>query len=341
MKDLETTSDVLQLFGEPSRLRLLSLLAGHELTVGELVAITGLTQSRVSTHLGKLRKGGLLSDRPVGASTFYRLSSRIPASTDRIWRLLSSELSDSLLSDDRERAEQAIAAREQGERWPDQVAGSMERHYSPGRTWEATCRAFGAMLELGDVLDVGSGDGALAELLAPQARSITCIDASERVVAAASERLSAHKHVRALCADMHELPVEASSIDQVLMLNVLTFSDRPSEALAEAARTLRQGGSLTVVTLAPHDHQEVAAAYGHQLAGIAPSTLESMLLEAGLSVDSCAITSRERTRPHFEVVTAVATLTGKKARARKPTSKKSREARKPAPRKVRKAGRSR
>lgn len=306
MNDLETTSDVLQLLGEPSRLRLLSLLSAAELSVGELVAITGLTQSRVSTHLAKLRAGRLVDDRRVGTSAFYRLAERVPPAIDRIWRLLSAELSDGQLAEDRARAELAVAARGRGERWADQVAGTMERHYSPGRTWEATCRAFGAMLQLGDVLDIGSGDGALAELIAPGARSITCVDQSPHVVAAAADRLAGHAHVRVVCADMHALPVADASFDQVLMLNVLSYSEHPADAIAEAARALRAGGTLTVVTLAAHEHMDVAANYGHRTAGIAPATLRQQLQRVGLSVERCAITSREHKRPHFQVVTAVA-----------------------------------
>jgi ArsR family transcriptional regulator len=52
---LERTATLLHLFGDPTRVRLVALLARHELTVAELMAVTELAQSRVSTHLGKLR----------------------------------------------------------------------------------------------------------------------------------------------------------------------------------------------------------------------------------------------------------------------------------------------
>jgi ArsR family transcriptional regulator len=183
----------------------------------------------------------------------------------------------------------------------------MERHYSPGRTWEATARGLLAFVQLGDVLDVGSGDGAVAQLLAPRARSICCVDRSERVVDAARARMAGLGNVRSCVADMHALPFTDAAFDQVLHLNTLTYSDRPRLALAEAARVLRPGGTLTVVTLAEHRQAEVTAAYGHCQSGFAPERLRGWLLDSGLAVQSCSITSRERRPPHFEVVTAEAT----------------------------------
>ncbi|MDH5675959.1 MAG: metalloregulator ArsR/SmtB family transcription factor [Myxococcales bacterium] len=306
MGALETTSDSLQLLGEPSRLRLLSLLGVHEMTVGELVEVTGLTQSRVSTHLGKLREAGLVIDRRVGTAAFYRRAAKLPETFARLWEAVAAQLDDRDLKRDLKRAERVVRGRAQGASWPDAVAGAMERHYSPGRTWEATCRALTALLQLGDVLDVGSGDGAIAELLAPECASLTCLDQSPRVSAAAAERLARFDNVRSLCGDMHALPFEQARFDRVLMLNVLSYSETPGQALSEAARVLRPGGSLCLVTLAPHQALELTAGFGHVRGGLSPSAVKKMLLEAGLRVERAAITSREARRPHFEVVTAVA-----------------------------------
>jgi DNA-binding transcriptional ArsR family regulator len=303
---LEQTSETLQVFGEPTRLRLLALLAEHELTVTELVEVVGLAQSRVSTHLGKLRDAGLVRDRRVGSSSYYRLSETIPELPSRLWRLLARDLDDAALAADAERARELLAARAGDARWPDAVAGEMERHYSPGRTWEATCRAFAGLVRLGDVLDLGSGDGTMAQLLAPRARSITCVDVSPHVVEAAQRRLGAAEHVRCLCADMHALPLPDASFDQVLLLNALACAHDPAQALSEAARVLRPGGELAIVTLDAHEQTAAVAAYGHVQPGFAPSTLSALLLQAGLRVSACAVTSRERRSPRFNVVTAFA-----------------------------------
>jgi ArsR family transcriptional regulator len=162
------------------------------------------------------------------------------------------------------------------------------------------------LLRLGDVLDAGAGDGATAQLLAPRARSITCVDVSEKLVEAARVRLAGHANARCEVADLHDLPFGDGSFDQVLLLNVLPFLKQPGAALAEAARVLRPGGALALVTLAAHEHLDVTAAYGHVHAGFAPANLRRLLGKAGLDVETCDITSRERRAPYFQVVTAFA-----------------------------------
>src|SRR4051794_1948154 len=174
---IETRVDLLRLFGDPTRVRLAALLERDELTVAEITRITDLPQSRVSTHLGKLREAGVLRDRREGASTYYCMNDgAMPPDARRVWTTVTGTLDEPLLRADRDRCASLVRSRESGKGWPDAVAGQMERYYSPGRTWEATARGLLGLVRLGDVLDAGSGDGALAALLAPRARHITCLD---------------------------------------------------------------------------------------------------------------------------------------------------------------------
>lgn len=305
MPSVDSTVELLHLFGDVTRVRLLALLSDDELSVAELTQITDLPQSRVSTHLGRLREAGLLRDRRVGAFTKYAVAEgSMPSEAKKVWALVRSDLDDKLLETDRARRERLRAA--SAASWPESIAGEMERHYSPGRTWEATARCLLGFVRLGDVLDIGSGDGAIAELLAPRARSITCVDKSERVLEAARSRLGRHDNVRVVASDMHALELPDESFDQALLLNTLTYSERPARAIEEAARVLRPGGTLAVVTLASHSHREVTAAYGHVQAGFEPSELRRWLSRAGLSVLECRVTWRERTRPYFDVISGFA-----------------------------------
>jgi SAM-dependent methyltransferase len=319
MSSLGATSDLLGLLAEPSRVRLLALLGDTELTVNELCAVTELGQSRVSTHLGKLRDAGLVRDRRAGGSTYYRMANGdLPAPARKLWSVVAADLNDAQLANDRRRCAAVLRARadaRKGDRWPDSVAGEMERHYSPGRTWEALARGLIGLCDLGDVLDAGAGDGATAQLLAPRARTITCVDVSETLVDAARVRLAGHANVRAEAADLHALPFADASFDQVLLLNVLTHLRAPAQALGELARVLRPGGRLALVTLAAHEHLEVTAAYGHVTPGFKPAEIRKLLEKAGLAVEQCAVTSREKRAPQFEVVTAFAekpTTTGRR-----------------------------
>jgi ArsR family transcriptional regulator len=312
MASVASAVNVLQLFGEPSRVRLLALLARQELTVAELTTITELGQSSVSTHLGRLREAGVVRDRKAGASTFYALNDgAMPDGARKVWELVQNDLDDGVLEADRARCEAAVRARAANGAasagWPDDAAGQMERHYSPGRTWEATARGLLGLARLGDVLDAGSGDGTIAQLLAPRARTVTLVDKRERMIDAARTRLARAKNARFAVGDVEALPFDAASFDEVLLFNVLTHVASPPRALAEVARVLRPGGALALVTLAAHDHADVTAAYGELHAGFAPDKLRRLLAKAGFSVGSCDITSREKRPPHFEVVTAFAT----------------------------------
>ena len=286
MPSLGATSDLLGLLAEPSRVRLLALLAEQELTVGELCAVTELGQSRVSTHLGKLREAGLLRDRRAGGSTFYRMANgEMPDAARKLWSVVAADLDDAQLASDRRRCAGVLRTRATTGRWPDSVAGEMERHYSPGRTWEALARGLIGLIELGDVLDAGAGDGATAQLIAPRARSVTCVDVSETLIDAARVRLAGHPNAKAEVADLVELPFADASFDQVLALNVLTHLRAPARALGELARVLRPGGRLVLVTLAAHEHLDVTSSYGHVHAGFRPAEVRRLVERTDLAVE--------------------------------------------------------
>ncbi|MCC6526310.1 MAG: ArsR family transcriptional regulator [Polyangiaceae bacterium] len=317
MTSLEATVDLAQLFADPTRVRLLALVAHAPHTVAELTEITELGQSRVSTHLGKLKEAGLVRDRPSGSSTYYGLNDgAMPPAAQRLWGAVAGELADAVLAEDRKRAAALIRARAGAQSWPDSVAGQLERHYSPGRTWEATARGLLGFVSLGDVLDVGSGDGAIAELFAPRVRSITCLDRSERMIAEARRRLGRHPHVAYAVADMHALPFESPCFDAVLCFNSLAYATAPDTVVREAARVLRPAGVLAVIALRAHRHAELAARYGHVNAGFTPAALRRLLEGAGLVVSHCAVSSRESRKPHFEVITAFAARTVRARAAR-------------------------
>lgn len=303
--DLSAASARLRLLADPTRVRLLVLLEREELTVAELAGILQLAQPRVSTHLAKLKDAGLVRDRRAGVSAYYRANSGFDPAQNALFKALREHIDDALLRADEARLPSVLAQRASEQGWADTVAGDMERHYSPGRTWETLARALLQLLSTGDVLDIASGDGVTAELLAPHARSITCIDASERVTAAARKRLKAFPHVEVHQGDMHALAL-TRHFDLVLMLHALTYAERPAVAVAEAARALRPGGRLLAVTLARHDHQAAIEPFDHTNMGFDSAELAGFATHARLHVVQCGRISRERKPPYFEVLCLLA-----------------------------------
>jgi SAM-dependent methyltransferase len=309
----------LNLLGDGSRIRLCALLRERELSVTDLVRVTGLSQSRVSTHLARLREGGFVRDRREGQHSFYLLAvNTLPGTAKAVLDEATSSADPTLEGDQRRLLE--LDAEQRG-KLPEVFAGAMHRHYSPGRTWESLAIGLAALLRLGDVLDVGSGDGAAASYLAPYCRSLVCIDTSSRMIDAAKERLAAYPRVRAQVADVEELPFRASSFDAVVVFHTLTYAEHPQRALEECTRVLRPGGRLVVLSLDKHEQAGVTTPYGERHTGFSPRALRGLLSRAGLDVTFSDVACREAKKPHFRVVLAV---------AEKPKSGSSRTSHSPA-----------
>jgi DNA-binding transcriptional ArsR family regulator len=78
-------------FADPSRLSILEALRDDARSVGELVEMTGLSQSNVSNHLSCLLDCGLVAREPQGRRVIYQLAD------ERVGTLLS--LADELLTE--------------------------------------------------------------------------------------------------------------------------------------------------------------------------------------------------------------------------------------------------
>ena len=304
--DLDGWSTRLKVFADATRVRLLTLLEREELTVAELSAITQLAQPRVSTHLAKLKEAGLVRDRRAGVSAYYRFDEAALDPAQRaLWQSIGAGSDDPLLRQDAERVPAVLATRAADQNWADSVAGDMERHYSPGRTWEALARSALPLLAPGDVLDIASGDGVLAELLAPHSRRYVCVDASPRVVAAAAERLRRFPNVEVRAGDMHALPFADGTFDLVVLMHALTYAAKPAQAVTEAARVLKRGGRLLLSSLAKHEHRAVVEAYSHVNLGFGEKDLRKFIDKAGLKVVNSETVTREKRPPHFEVISLI------------------------------------
>ena len=83
LSDEPTRAEILakyfRAFGDPTRLRILELLAEREHSVGELVELLGTSQPQVSNHLACLRWCGFVETRREHRVVYYRLADeRIP-----------------------------------------------------------------------------------------------------------------------------------------------------------------------------------------------------------------------------------------------------------------------
>ena len=68
---MPTILNSLKLLADPTRLRLVLLLAEEDLSVAELQEILGMGQSRISTQLAQLKKEGLVVNQRSGKNNIY------------------------------------------------------------------------------------------------------------------------------------------------------------------------------------------------------------------------------------------------------------------------------
>jgi ubiquinone/menaquinone biosynthesis C-methylase UbiE len=96
------------------------------------------------------------------------------------------------------------------------------------------------------VLDVGTGTGLVAHLVAPRVSpgSVIAIDLSERMLAIARSKKSTNVQFLGMAAE--QLVFKPDTFDLVTMGDTLAYLADPTDGLAEANRVLRAGGRLAV-----------------------------------------------------------------------------------------------
>ena len=94
-------------------------------------------------------------------------------------------------------------------------------------------------------LDIGTGTGILARMIAPQVKSVVGIDLAPEMIAYGNQALTAEGllNVTLQETDAHEMPFESESFDLVISSFGLNAT-RPSRVFPEIRRVLKPGGVL-------------------------------------------------------------------------------------------------
>ena len=104
-------------------------------------------------------------------------------------------------------------------------------------------------MPIGDLLDIGSGQGRILKLLGSRAKRAVGvdIDADARQLARAELLLAGVENCSLRNGDMYELPFANGEFDTVILDDVLGDADRPMTAISEASRILKPGGRLLLL----------------------------------------------------------------------------------------------
>jgi ArsR family transcriptional regulator len=305
---VDASWDILKILSDPTRVRLLALVAREELTVAELQEILGMGQSRISSQLALLRSVNLVADRREGKNAFYSLRPQLAPRTAALVRAAIESVGDlPLIAEDRENLDRILQKRRRTqEQYFNLIAGRLGKHYCPGRSWEAIGHLALRLTPAIDIADLGAGEGLLSQLLAHRARQVWCIDNSPRMVEVGAElaRKNGLANLAYKLGDIEAVPLPAQSVDLAILSQALHHAQHPQAAVGEAFRILRPGGQIVVLDLNEHTFEKARELYADVWLGFKESALHGFLKKAGFAKVEVTAVSREATEPFFETLLA-------------------------------------
>ena len=285
---METVLTALRAAGEPTRLRILAILAKGELTVSELTQVLLQSQPRISRHLKLLADAGLVQRYPEGSWVFYRLHESGPVGA------LLAEIIRNLPRDDHDiqrdserlaevREDRAARAQvyfaENAANWD-----SLRAQHIPETEVEAEIADLMAEEGMELLVDLGTGTGRMLEVFGERATRAIGFDVSPNMLALARTNLDEAR--RSNCqvrqGDCNNVPLEDASANVVILHQVLHFLDDPQRAISEASRILVPGGQVLVADFGPHELEELRDAHAHRRLGFADTDMQMMMRQAGL-----------------------------------------------------------
>ncbi len=277
----------LNVLGDPLRARLLLVLDGQTLSVGELCDVVQLPQSTVSRHLKTLVDGGWAQVRREGTSRLYSLVTEdLDEASAELWRVVRAQLAAlPAVAQDRVRLTRVLADRRtQSAAFFSRAAGEWDAMRD--ELFGTTFHLEGLLATLDPewtVADLGCGTGRTSAALAPFVGKVIAVDASAEMLGAARVRLAGAGNVDLRKGTLESVPIADGTVDLALLVMVLHHLGDPSLVLAEARRVLADGGRLLVVDMQPHDRDEYRAQMGHVWLGFSESQVGRLLGSAGFT----------------------------------------------------------
>lgn len=282
-----TRWELYRVLAEPVRLRLLALAAEEELAVGELAVLLDESQPNVSRHIAPLKAAGLLLARKQGARALVRMAEAASANPVVADALASGR---ALCEGDGSLGRIAEVLRERDRVGREFFAQAPRDALVEGPS-DATSAYVAALARLLPtrrlVVDAGTGDGALLDVLAPAFESVVAVDRSEAQLDRARARVAArgYTNVKLLKSELGAAELRehvGAGADVVFASRLLHHAPRPVDLVRQLARLTRPGGAVVVIDYARHDDESMRDEADLWL-GFDPAELRRIAAGAGLS----------------------------------------------------------
>jgi ubiquinone/menaquinone biosynthesis C-methylase UbiE len=277
---------------EPTRLRILLLLAAGELNVKDLTLVLGQSQPRISRHLKLLSEAGLVERFREGSWVYFHISDRSAGGRLALRLVADVAAGDPALVRDRERADALKRERETAaQTFFEDNAADWDRlrslHISEDDVEAAMREAVGSG-PFKFLLDLGTGTGRTLDLFADRYARGLGIDVNQAMLAYARAKLTkgGRTHAQVRHGDIYALSLADRQADAIVMHQVLHFLSDPVLAIREAARVLAPGGKLLIVDFAPHGLEFLREAQAHERLGFTHEQVSNWMAEAGLTLKS-------------------------------------------------------
>jgi ArsR family transcriptional regulator len=277
--------EITKALSDVTRLRIVALLEGCELSVNEITSVIGTGQSGISRNLKILTDSGILACRKDGLWSFYKT-----VKDGNVRTLIDPIIREILSGDD------AKADRKKGTELLETRSRKMVGYFNAvAREWDSRrSDLLGSFDIAGELLrrvrgntiaDIGCGNGSMAETLAAEGFSVIGVDSSPKMIDAARRRLGVNGNAEFRIGECEHLPMRDSEIDCAIAVLVLHHLSNPEKAVAEFSRVLSPGGRIIIADFDAHD-QEILRDQHHDLRlGITQDEMYSWLSSAGLSAD--------------------------------------------------------
>jgi ArsR family transcriptional regulator len=299
---------LLGLYADPTRLRIIRVLQGQELSVNELQETLRVGQSRISTHLAQLKRSGVVLDRREGQRTFYQLATGLKGSVLSLTRLAleaAEELPEAV--DDSKALDVVLDKRKELTRqYFNTLAERLGKNYCPGRSWQAVGHLLLQLVPPVIIADLGAGEGLISQLLASRAKKVYAIDNSPRMVEVGTQLAKDNQlaNLEYRLGDLEDPPLPDQSVDLVILSQALHHAARPGRALAASHRILKKGGRILILDLNEHHFEKARELYADVWLGFSEAGMRELLEKAKFNHVTTSLVAKETVTPFFQTLLA-------------------------------------